>query len=133
MKNIPDRIYLNLGSECPYNADFRNLSEVTWSEDKVSDNDIEYVRKSQWISVNERLPEEMQRVLVWIGDEALVCWYTKSGRFKTTLRSQERYSKDTFSVLKIHLSPCREDVTYVVTHWMPILAIPPLNPEKEER
>ena len=72
----------------------------------------------------------MQRVLVWIGDEALVCWYTKSGRFKTTLRSKERYSEDKSLHERIHLSPCREDVTEVATHWLPI---PQLNPEKEER
>lgn len=83
---------------------------------------------SQWVSVEDALPEPMQRVLVWIGDEALVCWYTKSGRFKTTLRSQERYSEDKSLDMKIHLSPCREDVTDITTHW---LNIPPLNPEKE--
>lgn len=85
---------------------------------------------SQWVNVKERLPEAMQRVLVWIGDEALVCWYTKGGKFMTTLRSQERYSKDKLLDVKIHLSPCREDVTDIATHWLPI---PPLNPEKEER
>lgn len=84
----------------------------------------------QWISVDERLPESMQRVLVWIGDEAFACWYTKSGRFKTTLRSKERYSEDKSLYERIHLSPCREDVTEVATHWLPI---PQLNPEKEER
>lgn len=84
--------------------------------------------KNQWNSVNERLLEPMQRVLVWISDEALVCWYTKSGRFKTTLRSKERYSEDKSLHEKIHLSPCREDVTDVVTHCM---KMPKFNPEKE--
>lgn len=84
-----------------------------------------------WIPVSERKPEPMQRVLVWIGDEALVCWYLESGRFKTTLRSQERYSKDSVSGEKIHLSPCREDVTDVVTHWMPIVQ-PSIAKEVEE-
>lgn len=73
-----------------------------------------------WISVSETLPEPMQRVLAWIGDEALVCWYTESGRFKTTLRSHERYVKD-FTGAKFHLSSDRADVTDVVTHWMPIV------------
>lgn len=92
------------------------------------DKGSEWALQNQWIPVDERLPEPMQRVFVWIGDEALVCWYTKSGRFKTTLRSKERYSEDKSLHEKIHLSPCREDVTDVVTHWMDT---PKLNPEKE--
>lgn len=89
------------------------------------------MRTEDWIPVSKRKPEPMQRVLVWIGDEALVCWYLESGRFKTTLRSQERYSKDFVSGEKIHLSPCREDVTDVATHWMPIVH-PDLAKEVEE-
>ncbi len=50
MKNIPDKIYLNLGIDCEpvfedENVDFKELSEVTWSQDKIGCNDIEYVRK----------------------------------------------------------------------------------------
>lgn len=130
MKNIPERIWLNLGEGVDRDDDFREYSHVTWSEEKIFDDDIEYVRKTEWVSVEERLPEPMQRVLVWIGDEALVCWYTKSGRFKTTLRSKERYSENKSLHERIHLSPCREDVTDIATHWLPI---PPLNPGKEER
>ena len=46
LKNIPDRIYLNLGldGECG-EVDFNELDEVTWSQDEISDGDIEYVRK----------------------------------------------------------------------------------------
>lgn len=74
-----------------------------------------------WIPVSETLPEPMQRVLVWIGDEALVCWYLKSGRFKTILSCHERYVEDKMLGYKVHLSPDRADVTDVVTHWMPIV------------
>lgn len=48
MKNLPDKIYLNLGdlTEEEYNElDFKDLAEVTWSEDDVQGKNIEYVRK----------------------------------------------------------------------------------------
>lgn len=56
MKNLPERIYLNIGDECPDDVDFRELSEVTWSEERVSDNDIQYQRQSEWISVEDKIP-----------------------------------------------------------------------------
>lgn len=56
MNNIPEKIWLNLGEEVPEDADFRDLSEVTWSENKIFDKDVEYVRKSEWINAKERLP-----------------------------------------------------------------------------
>lgn len=45
MKNIPKRIFLNLG-EIEYSGikDFKELSDVTWCEDRVFDSDIEYIR-----------------------------------------------------------------------------------------
>lgn len=46
MKNIPNKIYLNLGlQEDSTDIDFNELSEITWSQDKVDADDIEYVRK----------------------------------------------------------------------------------------
>lgn len=40
MKNLPDKIYLNTGSvHCD---DFKELSEVTWSENMTNPGDIEY-------------------------------------------------------------------------------------------
>lgn len=46
MKNIPNKIYLNLGlQEDSADIDFNELSEITWSQDKVDADDIEYVRK----------------------------------------------------------------------------------------
>lgn len=120
MKNLPKRIYLNIGDGVPDDANFHDLSEVTWSEERMFDNDIEYVRKSEWIPVREQLPEPMQCVLAWIGDEAFVCWYLESGRFMTTLSCHERYVKD-ITGAKFHLSSDRADVTDVVTHWMSIV------------
>lgn len=88
---------------------------------------------SQWRSVKEELPEEMERVLVWTGDEALVCWFTSMRRFRTTLSCQERYIEDKSLGIKQHLSPCRSDVTEVVTHWQRITppSLPDTNTEKK--
>lgn len=45
MKNIPKRIFLNLGEiEHSEVKDFKELSEITWSEERVFDSDIEYIR-----------------------------------------------------------------------------------------
>ena len=52
MKNLPDKIYLNLGdlTEEEYNElDFNDLPEVTWSEDDVQGRNVEYVRKNTFI------------------------------------------------------------------------------------
>lgn len=57
MKNLPDKIYLNFGeiTKEEFEADdyneFCKLDEyaVTFSEDKVYDTDVEYVRKDAFI------------------------------------------------------------------------------------
>ncbi|HHW2860389.1 TPA: hypothetical protein ACUUCQ_005159 [Pseudomonas aeruginosa] len=43
VKTAPERIYLIVGDECPRDADFGELSEVTWCEDEHAAG-IEYVR-----------------------------------------------------------------------------------------
>lgn len=43
-RTAPERIYLVIGGECPSDASFAELSEVTWCEDDVDGNGIEYVR-----------------------------------------------------------------------------------------
>ena len=45
MKNKPEKIYLNLGTNTEV-EDFKTLSEVTWCEDKVNDDDLEFVSVS---------------------------------------------------------------------------------------
>ena len=59
---------------------------------------------SEWISVNERSPEEMEDVLIWDADEAeggfcavAVGWKTNAGDWET-----------------------ETDCTPNVTHWMPL-------------
>lgn len=49
MKNIPERIFLHLGDpddlgDCD---DFNELGGVSWSDERINDNDVEYVRREQ--------------------------------------------------------------------------------------
>jgi hypothetical protein len=67
MKNIPKKIYLNLGENIEDFEDFNELGEVTWCVDKVSDGDIEYQRKPIWHDLRKNpddLPEDFRVVLV---------------------------------------------------------------------
>lgn len=120
MKNLPERIYLNLGDGCFDDADFRDLSEVTWSEEKVNDTDVEYVRKSQWISVDERLPEPDTMCLVF-GYQDFV-----DGNI-TRYTMMAWYDGEDFT-------DAYDDRKYRPEKWMAIPLVPiQLNPEKEER
>jgi len=40
MKNLPKKIYLQIGEGNI--GDFKELSEVTWCEDRINKSDIEY-------------------------------------------------------------------------------------------
>lgn len=48
----PEKIYLQVGENCPDDADFKELAEVTHSGKRIYKNDIEYVRKD--IAESER-------------------------------------------------------------------------------
>lgn len=69
MKNIPERIFLNIQEDDikEFN-DFSVMnrrSVITWSECQIYDDDIEYVKKEySWVNVNDSLPPSMKRVLV---------------------------------------------------------------------
>lgn len=45
IKNAPDKIYLQIGEDCPDDADFKELNGVSWAAQKINHNDIEYVRQ----------------------------------------------------------------------------------------
>ena len=45
MENTPNKIFLNIGTD-EKDLDFNTLSEVTWSEDKVFDSDLEFISVS---------------------------------------------------------------------------------------
>ena len=44
MKNLPKKIYLQIGEDC-IDKDFNNLVEVTWCANRINKNDIVYYRK----------------------------------------------------------------------------------------
>lgn len=108
MKNLPERIYLNIGDEVPADVDFRELSEVTWSEEKMSDNDIAFTRKLQWISVAEELPSNDHDVVA--SDE--------NGLHIASYFNGEWYS-------------CDDEFTRNPQIWMPIPSLPDPNTEKK--
>ena len=45
MKNIPNKILLNIGTD-EKDLDFNTLAQVTWSKDRVFDNDLEFISVS---------------------------------------------------------------------------------------
>jgi hypothetical protein len=58
MKNVPDKIYLQIDADGETPEDFSELAGVSWCADKINDNDIEYVLAAQqsgdgWVSVEE--------------------------------------------------------------------------------
>lgn len=43
MKNIPKKIYLQISDDADMTCDdFNELSEVSWCDERINDNDIEY-------------------------------------------------------------------------------------------
>ena len=51
IKNIPDKIYLQIGDNIGWEVDFKELEdtgEVTWCSDKIENWDIEYIRASEF-------------------------------------------------------------------------------------
>lgn len=61
IKNLPEKIYLNLGvKDIGEDIDFKELSEVTWSQDKINDTDIEYTRTYKSLQeILDMLPKEI--------------------------------------------------------------------------
>lgn len=108
MKNIPQSIWLNIGDECPNDVDFRELSEVTWSEERVSDNDIQYQRQSEWISVEDRIPPSTTVLLCasMMQDASMALCVFIKGRFMIYDRTF-KYDKE-----------------FYPTHWMFIPKLP---------
>jgi len=42
MKNIPERIYLQISSEDDIPSDFNEVGGILWCKDKIYDSDLEY-------------------------------------------------------------------------------------------
>lgn len=47
MKNIPKKIYLQIGDDCPDDVDYLDLVGVTFHHERVNANDIEYEQSSE--------------------------------------------------------------------------------------
>ena len=43
MENVPNKIYLQIGDDCPNDVDFNELVGVSWCSDRINDNDIEFI------------------------------------------------------------------------------------------
>ena len=88
MKNIPDRIYLQVGDTAPSDCDFNELSQeaVTWCRDRIWRNDIEYIKRSKFgLSTELARKEErekavaaLRQVIAWCGECENKC-YTSCG------------------------------------------------------
>jgi hypothetical protein len=61
MKNLPKKIYLQLGEDVDEDTDFRELSDVCWCEDNTDESDIEYelANQSKWITINFNDPKTL--------------------------------------------------------------------------
>lgn len=63
IKNIPDKIYLQVGDNIGWEVDFKELEdtgEVTWCSDKIENWDIEYIRASELeILVNQEVEKRI--------------------------------------------------------------------------
>lgn len=65
MKNIPSKIFLQVGEDVDNQDDFRDLGEVTWCEDMIFDTDIEYTRH---IASYSEL-SELVKAICWLRDQ----------------------------------------------------------------
>lgn len=108
MKYIPKSIWLNIGDGVPDDADFRDLEEVTWSEERMFDSDIEYIRQSEWISVGDRMPPGTTVLLCasMMQDVSMALCVFIKGRFMIYDRTF-KYDKE-----------------FYPTHWMLIPKLP---------
>jgi len=119
MKNIPKKIYLQIGEDAELAEDFSELSEedIAWSTDRIFDNDIEYSR-SGWIPCKERLPERQENTRY----SQVPCLVFKNNQV--------------FMLVFNHEHECWDDESgddyycdiYDVSHWMPL----PEPPKKGE-
>ena len=65
IKNIHEKIFLQIGKDTEEEADFNDLSEVTWNKDRINSTDIEYVMKqSPLINAYEHAPMAFEPVII---------------------------------------------------------------------
>ena len=103
MSEAPERIWLS------------RHSQIIWFEEQVDEDDIEYHRAPEWVSVKDRLPEEGCNVLAYNAVSELVekVYYVKVAgwvRWDGSTNPPTVFGKER------------------ITHWMPL----PLPPGEEE-
>lgn len=73
MKNIPNKIYLNLGDDFTAKefkeADFNDASEVSWCKDRIDKNDLVYYRKPFIDKAIAEIKQEMKKCEITNPDE----------------------------------------------------------------
>lgn len=77
MKNIPKKIYLQIGDGCPDDVDFNELRGVTWEVERINDNDIEYSHGGTWHDAEgDDLPPYDKEVIALKndGDFRMICF-----------------------------------------------------------
>jgi hypothetical protein len=84
MKNIPDRIFLQVDPEGEKPADFKDLEGISWCEDRINDNDIAYVR--------EKLPNTTRIEVIDQTGRAYTNWH-KSKKIELSLQDEGRTLK----------------------------------------
>ena len=82
MKNIPDKIYIQIGNDVTVNDnfDFNELTGVSWCVDKIHKSDIIYVRKKKIV-----FPENIARACPFCGKKPKIKQGTVKGDFATTI------------------------------------------------
>lgn len=115
MKNIPERIFLNISKvDTERFSDFGELvvsgeNAVTWCHDKVNETDVEYVKKqSPWINVKERLPEVDTGVFFTVE-----CKDLHKGYFVGVYYGNGHWESE-------HRIFLPDSSLGYITHWMPI-------------
>ena len=99
MKNVPNKIFLNIGYEPEKGDDFNELGEVTWCADKVNDSDIEYQSKPIWHDLRKDpndLPKLEDIIIVckeFMGTEIIYqieCYYPRNWAREASEQKRKR-------------------------------------------
>ena len=85
MKNIPQKIYLQIGDQPDKEFeteenDFNNLSQVSWCKDRINDNDLEYE-----LNCKSKEAENYKR---W---EKIFSYWMRSGEQRLSTYLKKRY------------------------------------------
>lgn len=74
VSTAPERIYLIIGEECPDSARFKDLTDVSWCEDKIDSNAIPYVKaaiaESELAEVREQVEDARRTGQYWKDEHA---------------------------------------------------------------